>query len=180
MNAAAALVGSANHASPREKLTLGWRGKTAAVPDITFVDVTEAAPRPTVKAERVLTVAPPEELSPLQLCINHWREWMHHSDRDLGAKGQSGLLKSADEHQGYDDGGAAGDAAAARASREIAMATDAMIDSLPRHYKAAIYRSCSIASVWRFPNLDFMATLPLAEAELREKLAKNVATRAFF
>lgn len=179
MNSATALVGNVDQPS-RAKLTLGWRGKTERLPDVTFVDVTAPPVAPPPRVERVLTVAPPEEITSLQLCLNHWRDWMHHSDRDLGAKGQSGLLSAADERNGYDDGAAAGDAAAARASRQIAMATDAMIDSLPRHYKAAIYRAANIASVWRFPNLDFVTTLPQAEEELREKLAKNVATRAFF
>lgn len=164
----------------RPKLTLGWRGKTDPVPDITFVDVTPQAPPYTRPADRVLSVPAFEEPGPLEVCIGHWRDWMHQSDRDLGAKGQVGIKSGTEEHLGYDDDGAAADAAEARASRAIAMATDAMIDSLPRHFKAAIYRSCSITIVWRFPNMDYLATLPEAQAELAEKLSKNVATRAFF
>jgi hypothetical protein len=166
--------------NPRPKLTLGWRGKTEPVPDIRFVDVTEAMPAPKLRAAHVVKVAPLDETSPLQICMNHWRDWMHQNDRDLGAKGQTGIVNGCDEHAGYDDSAAAGDAAAHRASREIALATDAMIDSLPRHFRAAIYRSCNIASVWFFPNLDFVQVLPMAELELTEKLSKNVATRAFF
>jgi hypothetical protein len=183
MNAALSLAEIAEVA-PRQKLTLRWRGKTEPVPDIAFVDVTEE-PAPPAPVERVLAVSPFDEPAPLQICLGHWRDWMHQCDRDLGAKGQSGIVNGSDEHDGYDDNSAAGDAAAARASREIAMATDAMIDSLPRHYKAAIYRSCNITSewrpsVWRFPNMDFAAVLPEAEQELAEKLSKNIATRAFF
>lgn len=163
----------------RPNLTLKWRGKTTPVPDVTFYDVTEPKAPPALPARHVVSVQPLDELSPLQICLNHWTSWMHQSDRDLGAKGQTGIRSGSDEHEGYDDTGA-GEAAAHRASREIAMATDAMIDSLPRHFKAAIYRCCNIASVWRFPNMDFTTTLPAAEEELREKLSKNVATRAFF
>jgi hypothetical protein len=134
-----------------------------------------------LRAEHVVTVAPLDEQSPLQICLNHWRAWMHQNDRDLGAKGQTGLSGGDNEAgEGADDSAAASEAAAARASRDIAIATDAMIDSLPRHFKAAIYRSNNIASVWRFPNLDFTATLPEAEQELAAKLSKNIATRAFF
>lgn len=168
----------------RPKLTLGWRGKTARVPDITFVEVAPAPIQvlPPNREPRVIQVSPFLELSPFQICINHWREWMQHHDRDLGARGQQGIASGPDseDREGYDDSHAAGEAAAARAAREIAMATDAMIDSLPGHYKAAIYRSCNITSVWRYPRMDFVVVLPEAEQELCEKLARNVATRAFF
>jgi hypothetical protein len=168
----------------RPKLTLGWRGKSTPAPDITFVDVTAPALPPPVLAcsRHVIEVSPYQELSGFQICLNHWRDWMQYHDRDLGARGQHGIASGPDEgdRDGYDDSAAAGEAAAARASREIAMATDAMIDSLDRHHKAAIYRSCSIASVWRFPNLQFETALAEAHIELSEKLARNVATRAFF
>lgn len=186
MNAAVGLA-EIPEISPRPKLTLGWRGKTEPVPDITFEDVTEAPAPPLARVERVLVVAPPIEMTPLQICLTHWRDWMHQSDRDLGAKGQAGLAGGIDEEgkdrAGYDDSAAASEAAAARASREIAMATDAMIDSLLPHFKEAIYRSCSIIAkhaVWRFKNANFMDALPEAQEALTEKLSKNVATRAFF
>jgi len=116
----------------------------------------------------------------LAICLGHWSEWMHRDDRDLGAKSQ-GCIKSGSEgdHEGYDVNAAA-EAAESRASRQIAMATDAMIDSLERHHKAAIYRRCSISTMWRFPNMDYCETLPLAEEALKAKLSKNVACRVFF
>ena len=166
----------------RQKLTLGWRGKTARLPDITFDDVTEPAPPPALRTPHVVSITAFDEPTPLQICPGHWRNWMGQSERDLGAKGQVGIKNGSDdeEHKGYDNGAAAAEAAAARASREIAMATDAMIESLPRHFKAAIYMSCSISTVWSFPKMNFEATLPEAQAELTAKLAKNMATRAFF
>ena len=167
----------------RPKLTLKWRGKTTPVPDLVFVDVTAPARPAHVMTERVLRVDPFVELSGLAVCLGHWRTWMRQDDRDLGVKGQAGLSScNDDEHEGYDTdmSAEAAEAVAARAEREIALATDAMISSLDRHYKAAIYRSNNIASVWRFPNLDFVTVLPEAEAELTTKLSKNVATRAFF
>ncbi len=166
----------------RQKLTLAWRGKTAPVADVIFDDVTAIHKGEANCAPRVLRVDPWVERTGLDLCLGHWVDWMHQDDRDLGVKSQAGIKSGpdhADDHEGYDDG-AASDAAIARASREIAMATDAMIGGLPRHYKAAIERRCNIASVWRFPNMDFTATLPEAEKELTAKLAKNVATKVFF
>lgn len=165
----------------RPKLTLKWRGKTTPVPDITFFDVTEPKAPPALPARHVLTVEPFDELSPLQICLNHWTSWMKCDDRDLGAKGQTGIRSGADEdHEGYDDGGYAAEAAADRDSREIATATNAMIFSMPQYLRAAIFRRCNVATVWRFPNMDFAVALPEAEAMLIEKLSKNIATRAFF
>jgi hypothetical protein len=180
MQIAAEFDAASTPSERRPKLTLNWRGKTTPVPDIVFVEVAEPAPAAPQQAARTVAVTPFDAPTPLQICLSHWSDWMRRDDRDLGVKGQVGIASGSDEHEGYDDGAAISEAAAARASRDIAMATDAMIDSLPRHYKAAIYRSCNIASVWRFPNLDFTGVLPEAEKELADKLSKNVATRAFF
>lgn len=169
----------------RPTLTLGWRGKTTRVPDIRYVEVIDelaALIEPARPVARVLAVGPFVEVAPLDICLGHWCDWMRKDDRDLGVKGQVGLRSDGndDDREGYDDSAALADAAAARSSREIAMATDAMINSLDRHHKAAIYRRCNITSVWRFPLMDFVVTLPLAEEALIEKLSKNVATRAFW
>lgn len=116
----------------------------------------------------------------LAICLDHWCDWMRREESELRAKSQ-GCIKggSDDPHEGYDVNALA-EAADARASSEIAKATDAMIDSLDRQHKAAIYRRCSIATVWRFPNTDFGAMLPEAEDSLVAKLKKNTATRVFF
>lgn len=176
-------------ASTRPKLTLNWGGKCAPVPDVVFVDAVSPA---TLAAAAALAVAqdssalrvdPWTEPAPLDICLAHWTDWMKQDDRDLGAKSQAGILSEMSAGNGAYDGegdSAASGAAAARASREIALATDAMINSLPRDYKAAIWRRCNIASVWRFPTMDFSEVLPLAEKCLDEKLSKNVATRAFW
>lgn len=180
---------SGNLAPTRPKLTLNWGGKCAAVPDVTFVDAVSpvslaaAAALSVEMAAPGLCVTPWAEPSPLDICLGHWSDWMRQDDRDLGAKGQTGIKGGPDEegaHEGFDCDGAASDAAAARASREIAIATDAMINSLPRDFKAAIWRRCNIASVWKFPNMDFTEVLPMAERALDEKLSRNIATRAFW
>lgn len=166
----------------RPKITLAWRGKCAPVPDVIFDDVTEAKSKPVDRLARVLRVDPWVEPSGLDLCLGHWTSWMHQDDRDLGVKAQAGIETGSDEHDDeceHDDN-ASSDAAIARASREIAIATDAMIRGLSRYHRSAIERRCGIASVWRFPNMDFTTALPEAEGELVKKLSKNTATKVFF
>jgi hypothetical protein len=165
----------------RPKLTLNWRGKTEPVPDIRFVDVTEPAQPPALRAAHLMTIAEKLQESPLDICLGHWMTWMHRDDRDLGAKSQ-GCIKGEDSQEGYDTNAAA-DAAEMRMVCEIGAATDAMVDSLDRHFKECIYRRCGLVAkhaVWRFKNINIFDTLPLAEQELAEKLKKNIATRAFF
>ena len=55
-----------------------------------------------------------------------------------------------------------------------------MINSLSRIHVWAIYRSCSIASVWRFPNADLLAAVAEAKEQLTEKLKRNVCTATLF
>ena len=117
----------------------------------------------------------------LALCLDYWARWMRRTETDLGARGQACLRGDAPvegEHEGYDEDTAY--ASQSRYEQDVAQATDAMIDSLYRHHRAAIYRRCSIANVWRFPNLDFATALPEAESELSNKLSKNIVTRSFF
>lgn len=169
--------------SGRPKLTLNWRGKSEPVPDIVLYDVTEDVAPPATRAPHILRVDPFVALSGLQLCLSHWRTWMQRDDRDLGTKSQACLRDDQDaSSEGYDTNEAA-DAAHMRMLCEIGSATDAMIDSLDRDFKEAIYRAGGIVAkraVWRLPNFNLAAILPLAEDALTEKLKKNLATRAFF
>lgn len=164
--------------APRMKLTLAWRGKCEPVPDIIFDDVTEIRPAPAARTERVLRVDPWIEPSGLDLCLGHWKDWMSQDDRDLGVKAQSGIEGGRDD-DGYDTAPSS-DAAIARASREIAEATGAMIAGLQLYHRKAIERRCGIVSVWRFESMDYATALPEAERQLTEKLSKNTCTKVFF
>lgn len=162
----------------REKLTLAWRGATARLPDVTFVE--EIAPAaPMVRATRAtapaLRVDPWTKPDPVDLCLELWKNWMAgDSDRDLGAKTMRGLCGEGDGH-GVD----LHEAQQANDIR-IAQATNAMIDSMSRLHVWAIYRACSLATVWNFPNASLLEVAAQARAELVMKLRRNICTAVLF
>jgi hypothetical protein len=161
----------------REKITLGWRGKAAPVPD--FVAVDEPAPSlSTVRAAAPapqLRVDPWTQPEPLDYCLDCWKEWMAgDADRDLGAKTMRGLVG--------DEDGYGVDLHESQQSRDrrIGAATDAMIESLSRLHFWAIYKSCSIDTAWRFPNADLIETAMEARDALTGKLKNNSCTGILF
>ena len=160
----------------REKITLGWAGKSAPVADITFVEVEAAAPAAqAVPARAVVAVTAWTDPDPLDLCLELWKHWMAgDSDRDLGAKTMRGLSGEGDGH-GID----LHEAQQANDIR-IAQATNAAIDSMQRLHVWAIYRACSLATVWRFPDASLMDVAAEARAQLGEKLRKNICTGLLF
>jgi hypothetical protein len=112
---------------------------------------------------------------PVDLCLEIWKHWMAgDSDRDLGAKTMRGLVGEGDGH-GYDI-----HEAQQASDIKVAMATDAMISSLSRVHVWAIYRSCSLATVWNFQNVALVDVAEEARAELAGKLRKNICTSLLF
>jgi hypothetical protein len=110
----------------------------------------------------------------LELCLACWKDWMTgDQDKDLGVKTMRGLV-------GDCESGADIYEAQQEADQRIGAATDAMINSLERLHVWAIYRSCSIASVWRFPNANFITVAEDARSELTQKLKRNVCTATLF
>lgn len=159
----------------RPKLTLNWRGKSAPVADIYFVDVTAAPPAPTMPPRAALRVDPWTPPAPLDLCLGLWKAWMHgDADRDLGAKPMGGLMGDTDGH------GIDAHEQQQAADMRIAIATDAMIESMDRIHIWAIYKLCSIANPWNFPNADIFVMGDEARQVLAEKLKKNVCTAVLF
>lgn len=159
----------------RETLTLAWRGKCAPVEEYVRVDdaprqvAALAAPRPLVVQEKTA------EVDPLDMCLEIWKTWMAEGpDRLLAIKTMRGLSGDGDGH------GVDLHEAQRAADVRIAQATDAMIDSMPRLHIWAIYRLCSQATPWRFPNASFEEVGSAARAELRGLLKKNVCTAVLF
>ena len=162
----------------REKLTLAWRGNTARVPDVIFVEETPPPPlvvRVLVPHVQVVHSGPGAQKDPVDLCLEMWKGWMASAgDRDLGAKTMRGLSGEGDGH-GVDLH------EAQRASdMRMAEATDAMINSLSRLHIWAIYRACSLATVWKFPNADEVDVMFEARGELEARLRRNICTAVLF
>lgn len=133
-------------------------------------------PAPTARRVRRDEVRPTTFAKPdgLDLCLACWKDWMTgDQDTDLGVKTMRGLA-------GEGESGPDIYEAQQVADQRIGAATDAMINSLDRIHAWAIYRSCSLASVWRFPNADFLAVAAEAKRQLTEKLKKNVCTATLF
>jgi len=107
----------------------------------------------------------------LDVCLACWRSWMcGDSDKDLGVKtmrANSAAGMSSEEMQQANDS-------------RIGAATDAMIDGLTRIHSWAIYRSCSMATPWGFPNADLAMVMVDAREALTQKLKNNSCTSVLF
>lgn len=159
----------------RPKLTLGWRGATTRLPDVRFVEEGLEPVASIAAAAPVLRIDPWTKPDPVDLCLELWKNWMAgDSDRDLGAKTMRGLSGEGDGH-----GDDLHEAQQANDIR-IAQATNAAIDSLARLHVWAIYRACSLTTVWRFPNASLMDVAAEARGELATKLRKNICTAVLF
>lgn len=141
-----------------------------------------AATAPSERAVRVVRAATTPARTnigtlpdPVDLCLEIWKNWMRGDpDRDLGAKTMRGLVGEGDGH-GMDlyEAQQASDI-------KVAQATDAMINSLQRLHVWAIYRSCSLATVWNFSNAVLVDVAAEARAELAVKLRRNICTAVLF
>jgi len=125
-----------------------------------------------MRAARKIEVIPAQKYDAMSYCIDCWKESMQKDDRDMGAKRMRLMSGDGD---GYGD-----DNAQSQRDAEIADATGAMIDGLTAIHRWCIYRSCSIATVWRYPHLDYLTVLQEAMCALENKLRSNVACRLLF
>ena len=115
----------------------------------------------------------------LATCLDCWKDWMLSDDRDLSASrmqfrggAEDDAEKVAYESNPNDE--------QRKADYVIGAATGAVIDDLKAVHRWAIYKKCSITTVWRFPNMDLIAAVSAAEEVLTEKLKKNIATENLF
>lgn len=160
----------------REKITLGWAGKSSPVADITFVEVDAVAlAAHEAPARAVVAVTAWTDPDPLDLCLELWAAWMaHDADRDMGFKTMRGLSGEGDG-RGLDM-----HEAQQAADTRIAQATDAMIDSMSQIHKWAVYKMCSLATPWRFPMATYEDVAIDARNELIARLKRNVCTAVLF
>jgi hypothetical protein len=93
---------------PRQKLTLGWRGKTERLPDIRFVDITEdVAPPPLPELRTDAPSIPPippktaqqQHYENVVLLLDRWAEWSRTGGETAeGAPSQSTFAPDARIH----------------------------------------------------------------------------------
>jgi len=113
----------------------------------------------------------------LDTCLACWKDWMTgDQDKDLGMKTMRGLSSDDSEEASPQDI----HEAQQQADQRVGAATDAMINSLSRIHIWAIYRACSITSVWCFPNADLTEVAAAAKTALHAKLRCNSATAILF
>jgi len=111
----------------------------------------------------------------LDICLDCWVRSMAtgRDDKDLGVQRLEMLCGDGDGY-GNDDTGQQ------RRDNEIAVATNAMIDSLSRVHWWAIRRKMGLATVWNYPNQDYMHVAIEACIELTAKLRRNPTTAVWF
>ena len=164
----------------RRKITLGCRfepGEVEAGPD--FVEVVEpvraAKPMPVKLEIAPVVILEKADEDILDYCLCCWSEWMRgDADRDLRAKPMGGLMGNADGYGADED-----EKQQARDTR-MAVATDAMIDSMTMLHRWAIYTSTGVGTAWKFPRADLLETYSAARIALELLLRKNVCTGILF
>lgn len=112
--------------------------------------------------------------TPLDKLLDLWIRFQRRGDNrgNLGFKGRDSILQS----DGLKDAEQICDAI----DEEVAEGVDACISSLNAQHSWAIKKRCNIASVWRFPSIDYESTLKQAEIDLEGKLKRNIATANYF
>jgi hypothetical protein len=117
----------------------------------------------------------------LNVCLECWKDWMLSDDRDLSASRMQ-LRGGAEDDDDQARAGYDSDpyAEQRKADYKIGEATGAMIEGMKPAWRWAIYMKCSVATQWKFPQLDYLTVLAEAETCLTEKLKKNIATAIQF
>lgn len=112
------------------------------------------------------------KVTPLDRCLAEWARYQGRNEdrgdyryKDSVCKGEGAL----DFEQLTD-----------QVDNNVAMAVDAMVNSLPHHYRWAICIRVGLATAWKFAQLQYDKTLGEAEAELIIKLKRNSTTSNFF
>lgn len=126
---------------------------------------------------QVPTIVKPDGLS---VCLECWKSWMLSDDRDLSASRmrlEGGALDDSERHEGYESDPYEDQR---RADMKVGEATGAMIEDLKPAWRWAIYKKCSISTVWNFPSVDFLSCLIDAQVELESKLRNHIATATQF
>ena len=111
----------------------------------------------------------------LEYCLECWKLYLRGGDdRDLGTKTMTGMVGNSDGYGSdmYDE--------QHKTDMQFGQATYVVISALSQLHRWAIYKSCSVASPWNYPNANLVTVAELARIELISKLKKNVCTARRF
>jgi hypothetical protein len=111
-------------------------------------------------------------------CMVCWKDYMQIKDREghyASVHLQGGAI---DPEQIADDSDVY--ARQRKDDLEIAVATNAKVDSLIRLHYWAICKAYGVREVWNFPNADFMTTFEVAKVELEKMLRYGDGTSTKF
>lgn len=110
--------------------------------------------------------------TPLDVLLDLWVHFHRRDDAARGFSGRDSILRSdaLRELEQLTDA----------IDHEVAEAVEACVGSLTAQHSWAIKKKCGIASVWKFPTIDYPSTLNKAEVELEIKLKRNSATANYF
>lgn len=114
----------------------------------------------------------------LFVCLDCWKQYMLQDDRDLSVSRMQ--LRRGDKMT--DPAGYESDPYYEQHKEDLRIgeATNTMINDLKACWRWAIYRKCSITTVWNFPSVDFLACLEDAQAALESKLRVDITTATQF
>ena len=115
----------------------------------------------------------------LEYCIACWKDFMLNDDRDLSASrvtlhGDVSLAESIVAYESDPHGDQR------KADMRIGEATASIVEDLPLRLGWAIKKMAGIATVWKFPSLNYMENLISAKVQLELKLRKNIVTAIKF
>lgn len=125
---------------------------------------------------------------PVDFCLSLWKIWIHVPDRERGTQ----TMEFADRRPPKRDkdgnlvdavqGGYEGDSDSDQARQDMAVgeAVNTMVSSLSTVNRWAIYRATGIATVWRFPEADYMDVAIEAREQLKIKMRSHLATATYF
>jgi len=125
----------------------------------------------------VITIDPVIKPDGLAYCLDCWKVWMLSDDRDLSASRMKLHGGQDDDPIGYESNPYDDQR---KADAKIGEATNTAIEDMKACWRWAIYKKCSIATVWNFPRMSFMDVLADAEVDLEKKLKINIATATIF
>lgn len=118
----------------------------------------------------------------LEYCLDCWRDWYLSDDRDLSASRMK--LDGGKDDDDDDDEKFAYESdpnlEQRKCDNKIGEATNTVIEDLSLRHAWALKKLKGIATVWKFPQLDYMTVVQEAKLNVEIKLRRNIVTGVKF